>query len=132
MKRSNIFLGIAGVLVLVMVGRNLVADLPQSKEVVRLGRDHTLGGVILKPGTYLVVHKELGGREGTEPCTFVYRGTSVSEKNLMIQAICRRSQGPAVKQFTIESTRQPDGAFLVRSLQFSGSTDIHNYDNGAH
>lgn len=129
MKRSNILLGIAGVLMLAMVGWNLVADLPQSKEIVRLGRDHLLGGVTLKPGTYLVVHKELGDKEGLEACTFVYRGTSASEKDLAVKTICRRSQGPVAKQFTIESSRQPDGMLVVRSLQFPGSTDIHNYDN---
>ena len=132
MKRSNIFFGIAGVLVLVMVGWNLLADLPQSKEIVRLGRDHVVGGVTLKPGTYLVVHKDLGDKEGLEACTFVYRGTSASEKDLMVKTICRRSQGQAVKQFTIESSRQPDGTLLVRAIQFPGSTDIHNYDTGVH
>ena len=128
MKRSNIFFGIAGVLVLVMVGWNLLADLPQSKEVVRLGRDHVVGGVTLKPGTYLVIHKELGDKEGLEACTFVYRGTSAAEKDLAVKLICRRTQGPAVRQFTIESTRQPDGTMMVRSIQFPGSPDIHNLD----
>ena len=132
MKRSNIFFGIAGVLVLVMAGWNLLADLPQSKEIVRLSRDHVMAGVTLKPGTYLVVHKELGDRQGIEACTFVYRGTAASEKDLVVKTICRRSQGQAVKQFTIESTRQPDGTMLVRSLQFPGSADIHNYDNSGH
>lgn len=128
MKRSNILLGIAGVLVLVMAGWSLLADLPQQKEIVRLGRDHVMGGVTLKPGTYLVVHKELGDKEGLEACTFVYRGTAASEKDLVGKTICRRSQGPVVRQFTIESTRQPDGTMLVRSIQFPGSADIHNYE----
>ena len=67
MKRSNIFWGIAGVLVLVMVGWNLLADLPQSKEIVRLGRDHVVGGVTLKPGTYLVVHKIWATKRDSKP-----------------------------------------------------------------
>ena len=138
MKRSNILFGIAGSLMLVMVGWNLAAISAEKqaapekqKEVVRLGRDHQLGGVTLKPGTYLVVHKELGDKQGIEACTFVYRGTSETEKDLAVKTICRRSQAESVKQFKIESTRQPDGSLVVHSIQFPGDSDVHNFDGGA-
>ena len=136
MKRSNILFGIAGPLMLVMVGWNLVAAAEQQaapakqKEVVRLGRDHQLGGVTLKPGTYLVIHKEMGDKQGVEACTFVYRGTSETEKDLAVKTICRRSQAEAVKQFKIESTRQPDGSLVVHSIQFPSDNDVHNFDAG--
>lgn len=128
MKRSNLFLGVIGVLMLVLASWTVIAQIPQDDEIVRLGKDHVLAGVTLKPGTYLIVHKELGDREGQEPCTFVYRGNVPSEKNLAAKAICRRSDGPAVGQFTIVSTRQPDGTLTVRTLQFPGSTDVHNFE----
>lgn len=131
MKRSNILWGITGVLVLVVAGWTVMAALPEQKEIVRIGSERVLGGVTLKPGTYLVVHRDLGDKEGVEPCTFVYRGTFASEKDLAVKAICRRSDGPVARQFTMEATRQPDGTLIVRSIQFPGSTDVHNYDNGA-
>ena len=137
MKRRNILFGTAGALMLVMVGWNLLAisqdkqatskEQGVSKEVVRLGRDHQLGGVTLKPGTYLVIHKELGDKQGVEACTFVYRGTSETEKDLAVKTICRRSTAEAVKQFKIESTRQPDGSLVVHSIQFPASGDVHNF-----
>ena len=131
MKRHNILFGTAGALMLVMVGWNLVATAQQAapakqKEVVRIGRDHQLGGVTLKPGTYLVIHKDMGDKQGVEACTFVYRGTSETEKDLAVKTICRRSQAEAVKQFKIESTRQADGSLVVHSIQFPNDGDVHN------
>jgi hypothetical protein len=39
---------------------------------------------------------------------------------------CKATKGPVVKAFTLVSTVQPDGSWLMSSIQFRGSTEVHN------
>jgi len=131
MRRKLVPLGIAGILLAGIVGLNLLADnmtqKVQKAEIV-IESGYTMGGVPLKAGNYLVVHKPEGMMQAGTECTFLYRIPHVSEKDAVVKLRCTPSQGPVVKEFTLSSTHQPDGTYAIRSIQFPGSTEIHNYE----
>jgi len=130
MKRKLASLTVAGLLLVGIVGWNLLADSmtqKQQKAEVNIGKGFTLAGVQLKPGNYLVVHKPDAMAAGTE-CTFLYRIPRISDKEEVVKLRCTASQGPVVKEFTLTSTRQPDGTYAINTIQFAGSTEIHSYE----
>lgn len=127
MRRKSILLGIAGILLLVPFGWNLLADAKDQRQEVILGQGYKMGDVLLKPGKYVIVHRHKGEKEGLEACTFLYRGTSLSEKDLVTSLRCKPSEAPVAKDFILKGTRQPDGTTLVTSIQFPGSRDVHNF-----
>ena len=130
MKHKAILWGIAGILMLGIVGWNLLADTQEQKQEVYLGHGYTVGGVQLKAGKYLVVHRPDVEKEGKE-CTFFYKMPYHSDKDALAKLRCTPGQGAAVKEFTLKSTSQPDGSSVVKSIQFPGSTEIHNFGAGS-
>lgn len=133
MRRKLVSLGVVGILFVGIVGWNLLADSMAQKDQkaeVAIESGYTLGGVQLKAGNYLVVHKPDAMMEAGKECTFFYRIPHVSEKDAVVKLRCTPSQGPVVKDFTISSLRQPDGTYAIKSIQFPGSTEIHNFETG--
>lgn len=125
MKHKFIVGGIAGVLLLGIVGWNLLAGAREQRQEVYLGHGYTVGGVTLKAGKYLVIHRPEAEEAGQE-CTYFYRMPYHSDKDAVVKLRCTPGQAAAVKEFTLKSTSQPDGTSVVKSIQFPGTTDVHN------
>ncbi|MCH8267742.1 MAG: hypothetical protein IH846_09520 [Acidobacteria bacterium] len=74
-----------------------------------------------------------GDNEGSEPRTFFYKVSRrlvgkarLSEKNEAAKFRCRPSEGKAADGLILSTTQRHDGSFVLRSVQFPGSTVIHN------
>jgi hypothetical protein len=130
MRRNFLFFAIAGAMLLAVAGWNLLADAPEQRVEVFLRDGYKVGGVPLKAGKYIVIHKNVADHEG-EACTFFYRAPYRSEKDIVAKAHCQPVQGAVAKEFTLRSTTQPDGSSVVHSIQFAGSTEIHNLQPGS-
>ena len=133
MRPSRILFVLAGILLLAVFGWNLRGDAQSEEHAVFLRNQYAVKDVVLEPGNYVVVHRQQGSREGSEPCTFFYKAprrlvgkVRLSEKNEAAKFRCRRSEGKAAAGFILSTTRQPDGSFSLRSVQFPGSSEIHN------
>ena len=133
MRPNRILFALVGILLLAVFGWNLRGAAQSEKHEVFLRNHYAVRDVVLEPGNYIVVHRHQANHEGSEPCTFFYKvprrsvgKVRLSEKNEAAKFRCRRSEGKAADGFILSTTRQPDGSFILRSVQFPGSTEIHN------
>ncbi len=133
MRPNRILFALAGILLLAVFGWNLQGDTQSEEHVIYLRNQYQVRDVMLEPGNYVVVHRHHGNNGGTEPCTFFYKvprrlvgKARLSEKNEAAKFRCRPSEGKAADGFILSTTRRPDGSFVLRSVQFPGSTVIHN------
>ncbi len=124
MKGKFILWSVPGILLLTLFGWSKIADVAKQKQEIYLSTDAKVGGVVLKPGKYLVVHEHQGAKEGTEPCTFFYK-SPFHRSDEVAKVRCRPSEGKEVSGFTMKVLAQPDGTSLIQSVQFAGSTEIH-------
>ncbi len=129
MKHKLVLGGVASILLLGMVGWNLLALEKEQRQEIYLGRGYSIGGVELKAGKYMVVHKPQEDAAGRE-CTYIYRMPYRSDKDPVVKLRCTPTEGAKVKEFTLKSTSQPDGTSVVKSIQFPGSTEVHNLESG--
>ncbi len=130
MKHKLILVGIASVLLLGVAGWSLLAGSQEQRQEIYLGRGYTVGGVTLKPGNYPVIHRPEAENEGKE-CTYFYRMPYQAGKEAAVKLRCTPGEGAKVKEFTLKSVSQPDGTSVVKSIQFPGSTEIHNLGTGS-
>src|ERR1035437_8114390 len=129
MKRKAILLGVAGLL-LVGVASWTVADSATQKAEVYIGRGNVVAGVALKEGNYIVIHDDAACQKG-EPCTSFFKAPQRSGQAAVAKAHCSMENGAKVDGFTLRSTAGPNGTSLVKSIQFPGSTVIHNLPSGS-
>lgn len=131
MGRKATWWGIAGIILLGMVGWSLLAAVQEERQEVFLGHAYSLGGVTLKPGKYLVVHKAQAMDHQGEACTYFYRLPFRSDKEALAKVRCTPTQGAQVNEFTLKSTSQPDGTSVLKSIQFPGSAEVHTFGAGS-
>ena len=129
MKRNAVWFAFAGTLLLGVVAWNVVADSPEQRQEFSIRSVYKLGEVALTPGNYVVIHRSQKDREGAE-CTFIYRAPYYNGKEPIAKARCTPTQEKAAQGFTIQSMRQSDGSQVMRSIQFAGSTEVHNLETG--
>jgi hypothetical protein len=129
MKRKAVLLGIAGLL-LVGIASWTVADSATQKSEVYIGRGYVVAGVALNEGKYIVTHDDAACLKG-EPCTSFFKAPQRGGQEAVAKAHCAMENGAKVEGFTLRSTSQPDGTSLVKSIQFPGSTVIHNLPTGS-
>ena len=130
MKRKLIFSGMLGILCLAVFGWSLLAKSQEQKQEVNFDREYSVGGVKLKPGTYILIHRNEAEKTG-EACTFFYRAPYNKGKQEAAKMHCTITQGVRTDRFVMGSTTQPDGTNVVKSFQFAGSTEVHNLGNGS-
>jgi len=95
---------------------------------VYLGRGYSVGGVLLNPGKYLVLHKSDKGTAG-DPCIYFFRLPYRPGQRPAAKVHCIPKQAkPMPEGVTIRSVTQPDGTNRVRSIQFTGSTEVHSFE----
>ena len=128
MKRKVVFGGVSGIMLLGIVGWQLLAEARQERQDLTIGEGYKVGDVVLKPGKYVVIHKDQGNKESVEACTFFYRAPYYADKDAVVKLRCRPSEGKRVNEFSMKASQQPDGTALVQSIQFRGSTEIHNLE----
>ena len=129
MKRNAVRFAFAGTLLLAVVAWNLAASSPEQRQEFSIRSVYRLGEVALNPGNYVVIHSAQKKSEGLE-CTLIYKAPYYRGKEPVAKAHCVLLQGAPVQGFTIESTRQADGSQLIHSIQFAGSTEVHNLGMG--
>ena len=129
MKRKAILLGVAGLL-LVGIASWTVADTSTQKAEVYIGRGYVVAGVALKEGKYIVVHDDAACQKG-EACTSFYKAPQRSGQEAIAKAHCAMEDGSKVDGFTLRSVSGPNGTSAVKSVQFPGSTIIHNLPTGS-
>lgn len=130
MKKSSIILGLSALVFAAVVGWSVFAVPQEQRSEVFLRQGYVVGGVTLKAGKYVVIHRPVADHEG-QACTFFYRAPYRNEKDAVAKVKCVPSEGTSVSDFTIKSTAQPDGTSLIRSIQFAGSTEIHTLSSGS-
>ena len=84
----------------------------------------------LKEGKYIVTHDDAACMKG-EPCTSFFRAPQRGGQVAVAKAHCTMETGAKVESFTLRSISQPDGTSLVKSIQFPGSTEVHNLPSGS-
>jgi hypothetical protein len=175
MRRKHISVGLAGIFLLAALGLSLAASTHEQQYEIYLAHAYKVGEVELKPGMYVVVHKQGKDKAGA-PCTFFYRDlgfaidrrlspdpssaatASESHRETILsqdprkskfsmailpfriaplaaaspaaQAHCYPTKGPLANAFTLDSELQSDGNWRIRSIQFAGSTDVHQLESG--
>jgi hypothetical protein len=122
-------MGIAGIMLAGIAGWSLAGAAKDQRAEFSIARNYVVGGATLNAGKYLVIHKD--APEEGEACTFFYRLPYSTGKEPAAKVRCTGGQAAAAKNFTMKSVGQPDGSILVRSIQFAGSTDVHNLDSGS-
>ena len=130
MKRRIISFGLLGVSLLSVAAWNVLAGSSEQRHEFSMNSKFTFAGVDLKPGNYVVIHREEAMKEGSE-CTFIYRAPYRERKEPVAKARCTAVEGTRAKQFKMESTQQPDGTLVVHGIQFAGSTVLHTYRPGS-
>jgi len=130
MKRNALWLGVMGVLLLAVAGWNLLADPQEQRQQISLDNGFKVGSVLLKAGDYVVIHQSEKDRVGEE-CTFFYRVPYYRGKPEAAKVRCQLAQGRPVQEFTMESTKLPDGTRQINSIQFAGSSEIHHLETGS-
>lgn len=131
MSRKAIVLVFSGVMLLGVVAWNVIASgEKEERQEVYLTRGYSVGGVTLKEGKYMVVHKPGAEEQGNE-CTYFYKTPYRADKEPIVKLRCTPGTGAAVKEFTLKSVSQPDGTSVVKSVQFPGSTEIHQFGTGS-
>jgi hypothetical protein len=130
MKRKELLLGIAGVLLIGMASWNLLAAAKEQRAEVSIGRGYVVSGVKLPEGKYVVIHKDIDMKTG-EACTFFYRAPYRADKEPVAKIHCVPTQGAVAKDFTMKSLTQPDGSSTIQSIQFGGSSEIHGLPAGS-
>ena len=130
MKRSSIMLVFSGLVFLSVAGWNLLAGDQEQRSEIFLRDGYVVGGVTLKAGKYVVVHRAVADHEG-EACTFFYRAPLRNANEPVAKVRCVPAQGPAVSEFRMKSTSQPDGTHIINSIQFPGSTAVHTLQSGS-
>ena len=130
MKKSSIILGLSALVFAVVAGWSVFAGSQEQRSEVYLRQGYVVGGVALKAGKYVVIHRQVADHEG-EACTFFYRAPYRNEKDAVAKVRCVPAEGTAVSEFTMKSTAQSDGTSLIRSIQFAGSTEVHTLASGS-
>ena len=130
MKRKAILLGVAGLLLVGIASWTVVADSATQRAEVYIGRGYVVAGVALKEGKYIVTHDDAACQKG-EPCTLFLRAPQRAGQEAIAKAHCAMEPGAKVEGFTLRSTSQPGGTSLVKSIQFPGSTEVHNLPSGS-
>ncbi len=129
MQKKALF-AIFGVLLVGIASWTLFADAAVTRGEVRLGRGYVVGGVQLKEGQYLVIHDD-AKLQTEDACTFFYRMPYHAGQQPVAKIHCTPVEGARVDGLTLRSTTQPNGTSVVKSLQFPGSTTIHNFPVGS-
>jgi len=109
----------------------MIAGSAEQRSEFSFNTTFKFAGVALKPGNYVVIHREDAMKEESAECTFIYRAPYQKGKQPVAKARCTPVEGKRAKDFVVESTQQPDGTQLINSIQFAGSTVIHNYGAGS-
>ena len=131
MSRKAIVFAFGGFMLLGVVAWNMIASgEKEQRQEVYLGHGYSVGGVTLKEGKYMVVHKPTSEEQGKE-CTFFYKMPYRADKEPVVKMRCEPGSGPAAKEFTLKSVSQPDGTSVVKSIQFPGDTEIHQFGTGS-
>ena len=131
MNRKAILFVFGGVLLMGLVAWNMIAsEEKEQRQEIYLGHGYSVGGVSLKEGKYIVIHRPAAEEQGKE-CTYFYRMPYRSDKEPVVKLRCTPGQSAAVKEFTLKSTSQPDGTSIVKSIQFPGSTEVHQFGTGS-
>ena len=124
MKAKAILLGVAGLL-LVGIASWTVADSATQKAEVYIGRGYVVAGIALKEGKYIVTHDDAACQKG-QPCTSFFRAPQRGGQEALAKSHCSMDSAAKVDGFTLRSVGQPDGTSVVKSVQFPGSTVVHN------
>ena len=130
MKGRVLSFSLVGVSLLSMAAWNVLAGSSEQRHEFSMNSKFTFAGVDLKPGNYVVIHKEEAMKDGSE-CTFIYRAPYREGKEPVAKARCTPVEGTRAKQFRVESTQQPDGTQVIHGIQFAGSTVLHTYSTGS-
>ena len=126
MQKKAVLFAIFGILLVGMASWTLFAGAAVTRGEVRLGRGYVVGGVQLKEGQYLVIHDD-SKLQTEDACTFFYRMPYHPGQQPAAKIHCTPVQGARVDGLTLRSTAQSDGTSVVKSLQFAGSTEVHNF-----
>ena len=129
MKRNAILLGVAATL-LVSIASWTVADSSTQKAEVYIGRGYVVSGVALKEGKYIVTHDDAACQKG-EPCTAFFKAPQRGGQEALVKVHCAMETGGKAEGFTLHSISGPGGTSTVKSIQFPGSTEIHNLPAGS-
>ena len=123
---SKIIAGmVSAAFVLTLLGWTLRAEEQQQQASFQLSDDHQVDGVVLKAGKYLLIHRSHEAAQAGEACMLFYQPPTRQEKNVVAQLHCRPSSGTQARDFTMKTLRQPDGTRRIQSVQFAGSSDVH-------
>ena len=128
MKIKPLFIAVSGIFALAVLTVSLLGAAKSQKVEINLMDDLKAGGVTLKAGKYLIIHQEHEAIEAGEACLFFYHPPSRSGKNEVAKFRCRPVSGEPTKEFTIRKLGQPDGTLVLLSLQFPGSSEIHELE----
>ena len=130
MKHKILSFGLVGMSLLGVAAWNVAAGSSEQRHDFSMNSKFTFAGVDLKPGNYVVIHREEAMKEGAE-CTFIYRAPYRGGKEAVAKARCTPVEGTRAKLFRMESTQQPDGTLVIHGIQFAGSTTLHTYGTGS-
>ncbi|MBI4442094.1 MAG: hypothetical protein HY649_01820 [Acidobacteria bacterium] len=125
MTKKAIVSVISAVFMLALLGWTLHAASARQEAAFDLSKDHKVDGVVLKAGKYLLVHQSHDAEHVGDACMFFYQPPRSSERNAVAKLHCRVSSGAEAKGFTMRTTPLPDGTLQLKSVQFSGSREIH-------
>jgi len=130
MKRRVLSFGLSGVLLLGVAAWNVLAGSSEERHEFSFKSNFTFAGIELKPGNYVVIHREDAMKGEGAACTFIYRAPYRKSNEPVAKARCTPVEGKRATEFTMGSAQQPDGTQLIHSIQFAGSATIHNYGAG--
>lgn len=98
----------------------------EQRAKVYFGKGYMVGGVLLEPGKYLVVHREFA--ETQDEGTYFFRLPLYRDQAPAAKLRCTPIDGRRAEKFTINASSPQNGISVVRSIQFPGSTEIHTFE----
>jgi hypothetical protein len=126
MKKVLLFAALLGAITLA-TGSSFVSNASKSGQKQRATVVFTeptkLQNVVLK-GEYLFVHDNDAMMRG-ETCTFVYKGSVESAKNLVLSFHCIPTNRAKVDNFTVRTAQPTPGVIELREFQFAGEAESH-------
>jgi hypothetical protein len=126
MKRLLLFAALLCAVTLA-IGSSFVSSASKAGQKQRASMTFTepvkLQGILLK-GEYLFVHDDAAMMRG-EACTFVYKGSVETARNLVTSFHCIPANRAKVGNFTVRTGEPTPGVVEVREFQFAGETESH-------
>ena len=127
MKSFLLFLAVILVFTLANSSAPTVTNAADSskKEMAVMKFNYTVAlmDVSLK-GEYLFVHDDEAMARG-EACTYIYKGTNESPKNLVASFHCIAATRAKAEYFTVRTSMISPGVYELKEYQFAGSTESH-------